>query len=175
MGAQLRAALDAMDTGMAAALGDLGVVDYRPRFSGIVRVLAHAGPCGITDLAVATGVTQSAASQTVNELRRRGLVSLERGADERRRIVSLTQSARDLLPAVEAEWAATGAAMASLDAELSTSLRTIAAELTAALERRPFRQRIRDAAGAVTGTDAGAHRAALACGPAPSDPPLEST
>jgi DNA-binding MarR family transcriptional regulator len=110
-------------------------------------------------------VTHSAGSQTVTELRLRGLVSLARGTDERRRIVSLTPAARDLLPAIEAEWAATATAMAGLDAELSVPLRTLAAELSAALARRSFRQRIADGAAALPDQDVGRFRAALASAP----------
>lgn len=164
IGARLRAAVDAMDAGIAAALTDLGLSDYRPRFSSIVRVLARSGPCSIGELAEATGVTHSAAGQTVNELRVRGLVSIERGTDERRRIVSLAESARELLPVIEAEWAATAGAMASLDAELSVPLGTFATELTAALSRRSFRQRIGDAAEAMSNDDVGAYRSALTAG-----------
>jgi DNA-binding MarR family transcriptional regulator len=145
VGSRLRAALDAMDAGMAEALTDLGLESFRPRFSGIVRVLAYSGPGSISDLAAATGVTHSAASQTVTELRQRGLVELQRGTDGRQRIVALAPAARALLPAIETEWAATAAAIKSLDTELSVPLATFVAELTAALERRSFRTRIADA------------------------------
>jgi DNA-binding MarR family transcriptional regulator len=169
VGSRLRASLDAMDGGIAAALFDLGLDDYRPRFSGVVRVLAGRGPCSIGDLAEATGVSHSAASQTVTELRVRGLVSLARGADERRRIVSLAPAARDLLPAIEAEWAATAIAMAELDAELSVPLQTVAAELSSALARRSFRQRIADGAVALPDEDVEPYRSALASDqPAPA-------
>jgi DNA-binding MarR family transcriptional regulator len=159
---QLRAALDAMDSGIAAALLDLGLADYRPRFSGIVRVLARDGACNISALAAATGVSHSAASQTVNELRLRRLVTLERGDDERSRVVSLAPNGRELLPAIEAEWAATAAALTMLDFELSAPLRTIAAELVAALERQPFRHRIAAAAEVLADEDIGEFRTALA-------------
>lgn len=165
VGAQLRAAVDAIEAGIAAALVDLGLDDYRPRFSSIVRVLARSGPCGIGELADATGVTHSAASQTVNELSVRGLVAVKRGSDGRRRIVSLAGETHDLLPVIEAEWAATAAAIAGLDAELSVPLKTLAAELTSALERRTFRLRIADAARTLPDAEVGAHRAALANAP----------
>jgi DNA-binding MarR family transcriptional regulator len=159
---RLRAALEAIDAGIAAALLDLGLADYRPRFSAIVRVLARDGAANISELAAATGVTHSAASQTVNELRLRGLVTLARGHDERSRVVSLAPNAHELLPAIEAEWAATAAALTALDTELSVALPTIAAELAAALERRPFRQRIAEAAQLLADQDVGEFRTPLA-------------
>ena len=136
---------------MASALSDLGLSAFRPRFSGVVRVLAYQGSASIGELAAATGVTHSAASQTVTELRQRGLVELTRGSDGRRRIVALAPQARALLPEIESEWTATAGALAGLDAELSVPLATSVAELTAALERRPFRQRIADAASVADG------------------------
>jgi DNA-binding MarR family transcriptional regulator len=161
VGARLHAALDAMEAGITETLHDLGLTQYRARFSGIVRVLARNGPQSIGELAAATGVTHSAASQTVNELRVRGLVHLRRGEDERRRIVSLADEVRPLLPAIEAEWAATESAMAGLDAELSVPLGILVAQLEAALQKRSFRQRIGDAATTLEGTVAARYRAAL--------------
>jgi DNA-binding MarR family transcriptional regulator len=158
----LNAAVEAIDAGIVAAVADLGLAGYRPRFSGIVRAIARNGPSSINDLAAATRVTHSAASQTVSGMRSRGLVTLERGADERQRIVSLTDEARRLLPAIDAEWAATSAALAALDAELSVPLSTTARELSAALERRSFRLRIADAAEALPAATVGKYRSALA-------------
>jgi DNA-binding MarR family transcriptional regulator len=160
----LRGAIDAIDAGIVAAVADLQLPGYRPRFSGIVRTIARDGPSTINELAAATQVSQSAASQTVSEMRAQELVTLERGADERQRIVSLTDSARRLLPAIEAEWAATTAALSALDNELSIPLSTTIAELSAALDRRSFRQRIADAAAALPVAVTGDYRCALVAG-----------
>ncbi|HEU4948248.1 MAG TPA: MarR family transcriptional regulator [Kribbella sp.] len=142
VGTQLRHVLELLDGDVAKVYADLGLPEYRPRFSPIVRTLVAEGPRSIRELAAAVGVTHSAASQTVSQLVRAGLVTLEPGADARRRIVHLTQKARDLLPTIEAEWAATTAAMDELEAELTTPLSTVLTELTQALARRPFRTRI---------------------------------
>ncbi len=47
-----------------------------------------------------------------------------------------------MLPALDAEWAATSSAAAELDAELPFPLSELVPALVAALERRPMRQRI---------------------------------
>jgi hypothetical protein len=52
--------------------------------------------------------------------------------------------------------------MAELDTELSVPLRTLAAELSAALARRSFRQRIADGADSLPDEDVGPYRSALA-------------
>src|SRR6266516_583330 len=103
---------------------------------------AAGGPQSIGDLAKATSVTHSAASQTVAQLAREGYVELEPGRDTRQRIVHLTPAARSVLPKLEAEWAATTAAASELEDELPFSLSELLAATTAALERRSFRERI---------------------------------
>lgn len=143
---RLRALLDAMDSDVALALADLGVRDYRTRYSAVVRHIDEHGPSTIRRLADRLHVTHSAASQTVAEMERRGWVELRAGDDARQRLVRLTPKARRLLPAINAEWDATEAAAAALDAELPYSLSALIDELAAALERRGFRDRIADAA-----------------------------
>jgi DNA-binding MarR family transcriptional regulator len=145
LGTQLRHLLDTMDGDVAAACADLGLRDYRPRYSPVVRALLAHGPCSIRELAAAIAVTHSAASQTVAQMRRRGLVTLASGTDGRERIVTLTDEARSLLPAVRAEWAATTAAARALDSELPCRLADLVTALREALERRTFRARIADA------------------------------
>jgi DNA-binding MarR family transcriptional regulator len=144
IGTQLRHVLELLDGDVAQVYVDLGLPEYRPRFSPIVRALVAAGPLSIRDLATAVGVTHSAASQTVAQLTKAGFVTLRPGTDARQRIVDLTDKTRDLLPTIEAEWQATTTAMKELDAELTAPLGQILAELVAAVDRRSFRNRIAD-------------------------------
>jgi DNA-binding MarR family transcriptional regulator len=142
VGTLLRHVLDLLDGDVAKVYAELGLPDYRPRFSPIVRTLVCDGPMSIRDLAQAVGVTHSAASQTVTQMARCGLVELEPGPDARQRIAHLTPRARALLPTIEAEWAATDAAMRELDAELPVPLADLLTDIVQALHRRRFRQRI---------------------------------
>src|SRR3954447_2336924 len=107
LGTRMRHVLEILEGDVAKFLADIGLDDYRPRYSGVVRALLARGPLAIRDLAGELRVTHSAASQTVAQMSRAGLVTLEPGADARQRIVSLTAKTRDLLPLIEAEWAAT--------------------------------------------------------------------
>ncbi|MEU5949080.1 MarR family transcriptional regulator [Micromonospora sp. NPDC047465] len=145
VGTLLRHVLEVLDADVAAVYVERGLADYRPRFSPPLRVLVADGPLPIRDLARRVGVTHSAASQTVAQMARAGLVELTPGADARQRIVHLTDRARELLPVIEAEWAATTAAMRELDAELPVPLADLLHEVLAAMRRRPMRQRIADA------------------------------
>ena len=61
----------------------------------------HPGPSSIRDLARAISVTHSAASQTVAQMSRSGLVTLATGADARQRIVHLTARAESPLVAAD--------------------------------------------------------------------------
>jgi DNA-binding MarR family transcriptional regulator len=146
LGTQLRHVLDLMEADIAGVLADLGLPDYRPRFSPIVRALVALGPLSIRDLARAVSVTHSAASQTVAEMSRRGYVTLVPGRDARQRVVHLTERTRRALPAIQAEWDATGAAAEHLDAELPFPLSDLIPAIAAALERKSFRQRMAESA-----------------------------
>lgn len=149
LGTRLRHVLDLLDGDVAQVYARLGLADYRPRFSPVVRAIVTLGPSSIRDVARATGVTHSAASQTVAQMSRCGLVALEPGQDARERIVRLTDRAASLLPVIDAEWAATESAAAGLDAELPVPLGDMLTAILRAVERRPMRDRIADAAQAL--------------------------
>jgi DNA-binding MarR family transcriptional regulator len=146
LGTRLRHLLELMDGDVAAVYDGLGLPGFRPRYVPAVRILAAGGPCSIRDLARAVGVTHSAASQTVAQMVKDGLVVLERGVDARQRLARLSPRAEELLPVMNAEWDATVAAAAAFEAELSYPLSRLIDEAVAALERRPMRRRIADAA-----------------------------
>jgi DNA-binding MarR family transcriptional regulator len=146
LGTQLRHLIDRLDADVAGSYVRCGHPEFAPRFSPVLRVLRAEGPSAIRRLADAIGVTHSAISQTVAAMRGQGLIELRPGSDGRQRIVHLTDAARALLPLVDAEWAATTAAVADLDAELPVPLARMVAALTAALDRRPFADRIAAAA-----------------------------
>jgi DNA-binding MarR family transcriptional regulator len=145
LGTRLSLLLDHIDSALAEVYADLGLPGFRPRFTPVIRVIAAGGGCSIRDIADATGVTHSAASQTVARMARDGLVTTGPGRDGRTRLVTLTERAQSLLPTLEAEYAATTAAAIELEGELSTPLSDLLDEVFAALDRRPMRQRIADA------------------------------
>lgn len=162
LGTRLRHALDLMEADIAGACADVGLVGYRPRFSPVMRALVDLGPSPIRALAAAVGVTHSAASQTVAQMVRAGLVTPAPGADARERVVHLTDAGLAALPAIRAEWAATGAAAAALDRELPYPLSDLVDALLAALADRPFRDRIAEVAAGLDDPAVAGFRAALA-------------
>lgn len=154
LGTRLRHLLELLDGDVAAVYDDLGLPGFRPRYVPVVRALVADGPSSIRDLGRAIGVTHSAASQTAAQMARHGLLTLERGADARQRIARLTERARTLLPLIEAEWAATDAAAAELEAELPAALTEVLQAAERAVLSRPMRRRIADAAGTLAGAAA---------------------
>ncbi|WP_370941762.1 MarR family winged helix-turn-helix transcriptional regulator [Amycolatopsis sp. cg5] len=146
LGTRLRHVLEILDGDVAKLYDELGLDWMRPRYVPVVRALVQQGPLSIRDLAKAVGVTHSAASQTVAQMAKDGLITFTPGEDARQRIVHLTDKARELLPVLDAEWAATSAAEARLEAELSVPLTQLLDEVLRAVERRPMLQRIHDAA-----------------------------
>ena len=151
LGTRLSLLLDHIDSALADVYADLGLPGFRPRYTPVIRVIAASGGCSIRDIADATGVTHSAASQTAAQMARHGLLTLERGTDARQRIARLTDRARALLPLIEAEWAATDAAAAELEAELPAALTQVLQAAERAVLSRPMRRRIADAARTLAG------------------------
>ena len=144
LGTQLRHLIDLLDGDVAQQYKDAGLA-YRPRYTPVMRALQAADSASIGEIAAAAGITQPAATQTVNLMKKDGLVVVEAGADGRQRRVALSAQGKELLPALEACWAATRAAADDLDAQLDTPLSSCLAEAIAALQDKPFHARIREA------------------------------
>jgi DNA-binding MarR family transcriptional regulator len=141
LGTSLRHLIDLLDGDVDQAYRDAGL-DYRPRFTPVMRALRDGGPAPIKHLARAAGVTHSALSQTIADMKAADLVVVTTGVDARERSVALTRKARETLPRLEAQWRATEEAAQGLDREIKTSLAKTIEDAIAALERRPFRERI---------------------------------
>lgn len=144
LGSWLRDLIERLDSEVATLYADLGLAGFRPRYTPIVRALAALGPSPIRDLAQAVGVTHSAASQTVAQMARDGLVTQEPGDDARQRIVHLAPMAIDLLPKLDYEWRIFEEAVRRLDGELPYPLTEVVVAALGALERRSFHERVVD-------------------------------
>lgn len=151
LGTLVRHLLEQLDGDLEAVYAASGL-EWRPRYTPVLRVLMRQGPASIKALAQEIGITHSAASQTVTQMAKQRLVTLKPGADARERIVVLSAKARRMVPALQRQWAATNAAAAQLDAELSVPLSAVLSEAIAALDQRPFATRIAAAAAASSGT-----------------------
>ena len=142
LGTALRHLLELLDGDVHAVYREEGL-DYRPRYTPLMRALAQSGPLTIKALAAAAGISHSAASQTVAKMRAAGLVTDAQAADGRERTVRLSRRGSGLLPRLRERWTATNTAAEQLDRELSQRLSACVEEAIAALEAKPFKERIR--------------------------------
>lgn len=141
LGTLLRHLTELLDSAVEDSYRSLPV-EYRPRYTPIVRILLEHGPSSLRAMARLAGITHSAVSQTVAQMTKSGLVTLQPGADARERIVTLTPAALEVIPALKQHWAATNAAARVFDAELSVPLSALLHEAIAALEKQTFTQRL---------------------------------
>ncbi|SFS76391.1 MarR family winged helix-turn-helix transcriptional regulator [Brevundimonas viscosa] len=140
-GVLLRRLIEHLDGAVELLYADAGL-DYRPRYTPIVRALLNDGPATLRALSTRTGVTHSAISQTVAQMAARGWVALEAGSDARERIVALTPFALDRLPLLERCWEATEIASRGLDEDLGQPLADVLVGALDALQSRPFADRL---------------------------------
>lgn len=145
LGTLVRHLIELLDGEVEAAYEAAGLA-WRPRYTPVLRGLISLGPTSIRGLALRIGISHSAASQTVAQMTKDGLVELKRGADARERIVAMTPKAQAMVPALQRQWAAVNAAADQLDDELSAPLSGIIREAINALSQRPFGKRIQAAA-----------------------------
>ena len=141
-GTQLRHLIELLDGAVGAAYEQAGL-NYRPRYTPVMRLLMRSEAATIGQIAENAGITQPSATQTVALMRKDGLVSVQPGAnDARQKVIKLSQAGRDLIPALTACWAATAAASATLEAELPFSLSDVLDATIQALAAKPFGERI---------------------------------
>jgi DNA-binding MarR family transcriptional regulator len=144
LGTLLRHLTELLDGAVEDAYRALSL-DYRPRYTPVMRALLAHGPASIRAISQRAGISHSAVSQTVAQMARHGLVALRPGGDARERIVALTPAGESIVPALRRQWEATEAAARTLDDELTMPLTALLREAIEALERRPFRERLQRA------------------------------
>ncbi|NOL39839.1 MarR family transcriptional regulator [Kribbella sandramycini] len=131
-----------MDGDIARIYTDHQVEGVKPTWVMELLRLHLRGPMTITELAESVGRTHSALSQKVAAMRKAGLVRTAPGADARNKLVTLTPKARGLVELLAAEWRATEAAIAELEAELPYPMSQVVRDIEAALARTSFHDRI---------------------------------
>jgi DNA-binding MarR family transcriptional regulator len=138
----LRLMLDAMDADIARLYAESPIGAIKPSFVMELLRLHARGPMTITELAESVQRTHSATSQKVAAMRAAGLVRTMAGADARTKKVTLTAKARRIVGHLAAEWRATEAAVAQIEAEIPYPLSSVVTDIQAALTRKSFHDRI---------------------------------
>ncbi|WP_228893786.1 MarR family winged helix-turn-helix transcriptional regulator [Pseudoduganella aquatica] len=141
----MRHLIDLLDGAVGAAYEEAGL-DYRPRYTPVMRALTQGEARTIGQIAESAGITQPAATQTIALMLKAGLIVSEPGAlDGRQKMISLSAQGRALLPQLQQCWQATAAAARSLDGDLPYPLSDALANAIAALRQQSFGERIRAA------------------------------
>lgn len=132
----------AMDADIARIYAEAGVPGLKPGWVTELLRLHAGGPMTITELAAAAQRTHSALSQKVAAMRAAGWVRTAEGPDARSKRVMLTPKAARIITRLAAEWRATEAAVADLEAEIPYPLSRVVTDIEQALRRRSFHDRI---------------------------------
>jgi DNA-binding MarR family transcriptional regulator len=138
----LRLLQDSMDADIGRLYTEARIDGLKPSFVMELIRLHVRGPMTITELADSVQRTHSAISQKVAAMRTAGLVQTTAGADARSKLVTLTAKTTAIIDRLMAEWRATEAAVAELDAEIPYPLAQIVRDLAEALRRKSFHDRI---------------------------------
>jgi DNA-binding MarR family transcriptional regulator len=121
---------------------DREIKGLKPTYVRELLQLHLKGPMTITELADTIGRTHSALSQKVSAMRIAGLVRTVPGADARSKQVTLTAKSKKIVELLAAEWQATEAAIAELEAELPYPMTQVVRDIEEALARKSFYDRV---------------------------------
>jgi DNA-binding MarR family transcriptional regulator len=145
LGTQLRHLIELLD-GTVAEQYRRENLNYRPRYTPVMRALMACSPLSVTEIAEIAGITQPAATQTIALMIREGLlVSESSREDSRQKVIEMTRHGRDLLPRLQTCWEAVTTAANSLDADLPFPLSQLLDLAIEALAKKPFETRIQAA------------------------------
>ena len=138
----LRLLLAAMDADIASVYAAAQIGGLKPSWVLELLRLNARRPIEITELAGSVQLTHSAVSQKVAAMRAAGWVRTTVGADARSKKVTLTARASRVVGRLAAEWRASEAAIAEIEAEIPYPLSQVVADIEAALARKSFHDRI---------------------------------
>jgi DNA-binding MarR family transcriptional regulator len=138
----LRLLQASMDADIARIYSDKRIKGLKPSFVLELLRLHANGPMTISELAESVGRTHSALSQKVAAMREGGWVRTVPGDDARSKKVTLTDKARGVVGRLAAEWRATEATIAEIEAEIPYPLTRVVADIEHVLARKSFHDRI---------------------------------
>jgi DNA-binding MarR family transcriptional regulator len=134
--------LYSMDDEIARVYAENGIPDLKPTWVMEIIRLYVRGPMTIAELARSVERTHSAMSQKVAAMRAAGWLETSPGPDARSKKVALTPKAERIAEKLAAEWRATEASVAEIEAEIPYPLSRVTDDIAAALARKSFHDRI---------------------------------
>jgi DNA-binding MarR family transcriptional regulator len=138
----LRLLQSAIDDEIAQVYAEARIEGLKPSYVLELLRLHARGPVTITELAESVQRTHSGTSQKVAAMRAAGLVRTTAGPDARSKRVVLTARAKRIIDRLAAEWRATEATLAELEAEVPYPLSLVVTDLERALQRKSFHDRM---------------------------------
>ncbi|WP_018997650.1 MarR family winged helix-turn-helix transcriptional regulator [Hirschia maritima] len=145
LGTQLRHIIELLDGAVADSYEKSGL-DYRPRYTPVMKALIQLKTCTISEIATHAKITQPAATQTVKLMAKANLISITKSEkDGRERLIGMTDYAKSITPQLQNHWTFTQQAAASLDNDLGYSFSEILNQVTQALAQKDFAARIQEA------------------------------
>jgi len=138
----LRLLQASMDADIARVYREAQISGLKPSWVMELLRLHARGPMTITELARSVQLTHSAVSQKVAAMHAAGWVRTTTGTDARSKKVTLTAKARRITGRLAAEWRATEAAIADIEAEIPYPLSQVVTDIAEALQRKSFHDRI---------------------------------
>jgi len=80
-------------------------IDFEPRWFPVFYTLSKEAPRGVTEISIDLGTSHAAVSQVVRELLKKGLlVAVKDQLDGRRKLLSLSEKGKNLLPQMQELW-----------------------------------------------------------------------
>lgn len=134
--------LNGIDDEIASVYAENGIPDLKPNWAMEIIRLHVRGPMTIAELARSVDRTHSALSQKVAAMRAAGWLETSPGPDARSKKVALTPKAERIAGKLAAEWRATEASLAEIEAEIPYPLTRVGADIAEALARKSFHDRI---------------------------------
>ena len=138
----MRLLQDAIDADIARVYAEARIDGLKPSFVLELLRLHASGPMTITELARSVQRTHSGTSQKVAAMRAAVRTQPAAGTDARTKRVTLTAKATRIVGRLAAEWRATEAAVAEIEAEIPYPLSQVVTDIEQALRRKSFHDRI---------------------------------
>lgn len=143
-GTRLRRLSERLDRDVSK-LYEASGIDFEPRWYPVVALLDEREPLGVTQIAAALGLSHPAVSQVVRQLTEAGLVASSRDeSDERRRLLTLTNTARKRMGDLEPLWSAIALATEQLIGDEVPGLLILLDELDKALDTKGLGDRVHE-------------------------------
>lgn len=145
LGTQLRHLIELLD-GAVARSYEVAELPYRPRYTPIFKALITLEECTVSQLAEKSGITQPAATQTVQMMLKDELIEIRKSEiDSRQRLISLSPLGKKIVPMVQQCWDATNTAAINLEKDVGVPLSQVLDRTIKALKSKSFDARIQKA------------------------------